>query len=422
MRPMVGLLVACLVGLHPASAEDSRVRLLQAAPSLGTVDVFLDGRAVAEDLGYGVLGDYQPITAAVHNFKAARHGTDQFLDDRDAEFEPGMSYTVVLVPRGEGAQFLRIRDPLENPSVGRCLVRGVNLAFGTGVLELVPQGDPKLASLAYRQASRPVDWLAEPTTWLFRTTDRETLLTIDRVPLTAGRSYTFYLLGQPGGRDQAGLTILVDAQSATESQPQPAEPSAGAAPKLRVINLSTGAKQLNLDFAGKPLAQHLAFGAGTEYVSVPSGEQQLAADTGLGQASETYRLDQTDTYSVVAYDPAPHPSLWILADGSTPQDPTRALLRVVHTVQALGPLQVSADDRDEPLVKALDPITSSGYVPVRAGQPLRLRFQPVSETTVLRTVEFTPEANATFTLFVASRESDQDQAPVLSLKLFRDGQ
>src|SRR5437899_11729884 len=75
--PCALLALLLLLGTQalPASAESpSFIRLVDASPDVGTVDVFVDGAKFLGNARFANVTDYRPLSAGHHNVQAALIG------------------------------------------------------------------------------------------------------------------------------------------------------------------------------------------------------------------------------------------------------------------------------------------------------------------------------------------------------------
>lgn len=90
----------------------ARVRVIHAAPELGTPDLLVDGRRVAQKLAFGKATPYLTLSPGRHDIAAARAGSTDALLRLDGVRFRGDTTTnaIVIGTRGEPARVITLRD------------------------------------------------------------------------------------------------------------------------------------------------------------------------------------------------------------------------------------------------------------------------------------------------------------------------
>ncbi|MBI2297962.1 MAG: DUF4397 domain-containing protein [Armatimonadetes bacterium] len=418
-------LLASAVLTEPSAA----VRVLHAAPGAGAVDVFVDGTAAVQAAAYGTFSPWVALRPGAHNFKAAAAGADTFLDDRDADFAADTRYTIALVTRGEGVAFLRLPEPVGPAPEAGVLLRAVHLASRAPAAQFLLQGDPVVATLAYGQATRAVTRPAGPAVVVFRAAGGEPLARLEGERLEPHSVVTAWLLGEPGGTGETGLRVLLD--QAPWQPPAPAGPAAGqlptappkpdVLPRLRLANLSPGAPPMDADLDGHAVARGLAYGRFTDYQPMPLDAARLTAKVGEVARELAVELYPGQSFTVLLFDPPGHPSLWLLNDDPRYIDPQAANLRVVHTAQGVGAVDVAVAGEADPLARGLPCGGLTEYRSVPAGRPLQVEVRPTETGTLLRALNWIATPGATYTILIVGDARGGEGNAGLSLRVVQDG-
>ena len=100
------------------AAGRGRLRVIHAAPELGSPEIRLGGRAIASRLGFGDATPYRSVEPGTRELSAARPtGDGEALVSQDAAVPAGTASTAVLLgTRGERARFLLLADGAVTPS------------------------------------------------------------------------------------------------------------------------------------------------------------------------------------------------------------------------------------------------------------------------------------------------------------------
>jgi len=129
------LMVVCgavlvLIGAAlPAAAQTdaARVRVVHAAEQVPAVDVFLDGKAVLENVGFVSVSNYLEVPAGAHKVALAPtgQGEAEALITKDVTVEAGKAYTVAGLGRDD-ARLEVYNDDLSVPEAGKARVRTIH--------------------------------------------------------------------------------------------------------------------------------------------------------------------------------------------------------------------------------------------------------------------------------------------------------
>lgn len=160
-----GLLVAIFfiaVQVIPASAHSTGsadstafVRIIHAAPDVGTVDVFVDGNKMLSNFQYGTVTGYVPLPNGQHKVQVALigKGVNASVITQMINMQAGQVYTVAALGTMATGFSLQVFTD-NNVVVGNTAkVRVYHLSPGTGDVSVSESGSTVVNSLAYQQAS-----------------------------------------------------------------------------------------------------------------------------------------------------------------------------------------------------------------------------------------------------------------------------
>jgi hypothetical protein len=154
--------------------DHSKVRVVQASPDAPNVDVAVDGKTVATNLGFGSVSPasgYLTVTAGNRKVEVRTTGTTTDLINSNVSFGSGKEYTTIASgfvtppsnPNVVGIAAVVLTDDNSAPASGNVKLRVVHDAPGNGVpisldvYIVAPGGDtsgsPTISNLAYGQAS-----------------------------------------------------------------------------------------------------------------------------------------------------------------------------------------------------------------------------------------------------------------------------
>lgn len=149
------------------AGENARLRIYQASPDAGAVDVAWHGMALADGLAFEEQAHYRPVPSGGGRLSLVSSGDRGALADRRIHLAPGKDYTVVVAglrrgDGGSGVNPLLYRDVNAAPPAGSARLRIIDVA--TGVPDTVsvavtapadPFGVPQLPSLGFGQPAAP---------------------------------------------------------------------------------------------------------------------------------------------------------------------------------------------------------------------------------------------------------------------------
>jgi Domain of unknown function (DUF4397) len=94
-------------------AGTARVRVIHAAPELGSPNVVVDGKTVARGFRFGAISPYFALTPGKHSFAAMRPKVSMpVLSASDVPLAAGSATTILVVgTRGQKTRFVLTHDP-----------------------------------------------------------------------------------------------------------------------------------------------------------------------------------------------------------------------------------------------------------------------------------------------------------------------
>ncbi|HET9922196.1 MAG TPA: DUF4397 domain-containing protein [Ktedonobacteraceae bacterium] len=165
MVVMVGLFGS---GSRSAFADTpSFVRIIHASPFVGTADVFLDGKKILSDFGFGTVTGYVTIPPGPHKVQISLigKGIGASVITQTLSVSPGVAYTVAAIgdkPNALGLQAF-VDDNRLQPGLTK--VRFYHLSPGTGSYNVSEGGKQVVQGLSYQSASTYVS--VQPGSYTF---------------------------------------------------------------------------------------------------------------------------------------------------------------------------------------------------------------------------------------------------------------
>jgi hypothetical protein len=345
------------------SMGNGNVRVAHVSPNAPNVDVYVDGSAVLEDVGFGTVSQYLEVPAGDRQVEITAAG------DPDASVFSGAvpvaadtDYTVAALGEvGDAAD--RSFDPLiledDNSAPGNdtARVRLVHASPDAPSVDvtLASNGDAVFDGVAYADAST-VEVPAGDYTLEVRgdteSNDGEVVAEFD-VSLSGGQVYTAFAAGYLSADDDPADTPfeLVVAQDTGGMESE--EPA-----NLRVAHVSPNAPNVDVYVDGSAVLEDVAFGAVSGYLELEAGthtvEITAAGDPDTSVFEGEVTLEAGADYTVAAAgevgDMADEPfePLVLEDDNSDPGSDT-ARLRAVHVSPDAPAVDVTVESTGDAL-------------------------------------------------------------------------
>lgn len=314
--PTVGAVPQSLGG--PTSS--ARIRIVQAAPQSGALDIYLEQALVASRLGHGAYTNPTSVAAGVYYLQAVPAGarpSTQVLADTTATLEPEGSYLILVSGTAETLNFAVFQEDLSPipPNQAR-------LAFLHAVPRGVPiqpyiddQPYPEVLDFGQASAGYPVE---AGRRQLSVTSGDSTIATLDAT-LAPQHMYTAVLIGQVGGGNEQILLFNTPTRMVGQVRFIHAAPNTPAA----TIYLDDKLLEEAVSFRAATTWQDFAPRAYTARVEIAGAEGGLPIETrfnlGANQAIEVLLLEDRGT-----------PALRVYAHSTAPTPPQTARLVVVN--------------------------------------------------------------------------------------------
>ncbi|MDR6225127.1 DUF4397 domain-containing protein [Desmospora profundinema] len=188
--------------------ERTRVRILHASPGTAQVNVNIDGRRLATNLGYGNASNYIDLPPRTYRVEVFRRG-EPVLQER-VTLEAGNVYTLAAVNRPRQLELLTIVDDPEVEQ-GKVHLRFGHLSPDTPTVDVTISENIMYPDVRFKEVTRYLT--VHPATEeveVFIDDRRQKILTVPRVTFQANQAYSAYLIGLSQGRPRLNLLLLRD--------------------------------------------------------------------------------------------------------------------------------------------------------------------------------------------------------------------
>ena len=197
------LALLLLLGTHalPVSAESpSFIRIVNASPDVGTVDVFVDGKKFLGNETYASVTDYLQLPAGQHSVQVALigKGIGARVITQKLSVQSGTAYTVAATGTRATGFSVQVFVDDNLMASGMAKFRIYQLSPGTGPLNVTGTGNTNIRALSYTQASNYLKLPAGPYTFTVSASQPAFSLP-DQVTLKINTVTSIFIFGIPHG-------------------------------------------------------------------------------------------------------------------------------------------------------------------------------------------------------------------------------
>ena len=213
--------LACVCGLSGCQAVNgatstsiAELRIMDATPDAGGLDIYSGSTAIAYNLGFGTITSYVPAAPSTYTFSADSAGTKTALTSVRATLGTGKQYTLLISNIAASIQSQVLTDQSQPAPSGQIALRFLDEAVSPGAIDLylVPSGstlakvNPLQTALVF---GTNTGYLDVPTgTYTLYVVTSGTVIATTTVPLYTGASTTY-----PAG--SARTVLILDQQIVT---------------------------------------------------------------------------------------------------------------------------------------------------------------------------------------------------------------
>jgi hypothetical protein len=180
------------------------VRLINAVPDAGGLDVSVDGKRVWKRSAFRSSTGYQAISSGTYPVKIDAAGLGTTLLTKSLSLEKRQDYTLLALGPSQNSETRVQMLPDEKPAhleAGKASIRLVNAAPGTHGLDLVVNTIVGVKSVAYGEHSAPLVLASGSYDLQLAAADTpEMLVGPVSLNLEPGKSYTLIAMGRTGNQ------------------------------------------------------------------------------------------------------------------------------------------------------------------------------------------------------------------------------
>src|SRR6266702_3136644 len=182
--------------LHASAESLSFIRIVDASPDVGTVDVFVDGARFLSNAQYGSVTDYLQLSAEHHRVQVALigKGIGASVIAQALSVQAGTAYTVVALGTKSTGYSLKVFVDNNLMTVGMAKVRFYDLSPRAYSLSIATGGLTIPGALSYTQASNYLKLPAGLYTFMV-SASRPSFSLLDQVTLKTNMVSSIFIVG-----------------------------------------------------------------------------------------------------------------------------------------------------------------------------------------------------------------------------------
>ena len=209
-------LLAILMASGCGSGSSTKLRVVNASPNQGNLDVLLDGKSVATMLGYINATDYLSTTSGSRHLQLEQTGTTTIAMDRTIALGSGTDTTFILTNTINNLGELTLTDEITAPTGGE--LRLVHVAPGLGAVDVYVLSEgidinnissPTISNFSFQTVSNYLTLPVGSYHVYFTPLGNKSFAYISAGPisLTAGQVRTVLALNDPSGIGYTSVTL-----------------------------------------------------------------------------------------------------------------------------------------------------------------------------------------------------------------------
>lgn len=323
MLSWVMLVLVFLLGASVFAQTPSQLRVAHLSPDAPTVDVWVDGNRVLQNVAFKGVSNYLSLPAGSYRLQVSPAGAaTPIVIDATVMLEAGKAYTAAatgLLGANDLKPLVLVDDLGLDPAKAK--VRFVHTSPDAPAVDIAVKNGPVLfGNVKFREAGNYLSVDAGKYDLEVRLAGTNTVaLELAGVELIAGTNYSVFAVGQASNNTLAALPVI----------------DQGTA-QVRVGHLSPDAPAVDIWVNGDRVLQNVAFKTLSDYLNLSAGEYRIQVSP-AGVATPividaTVALEANKAYTVAATGLLGANDLkpLVLVDDRT-ADNQKAKVRFVHT-------------------------------------------------------------------------------------------
>ncbi|HET9660979.1 MAG TPA: DUF4397 domain-containing protein [Thermomicrobiales bacterium] len=389
---------------------DASVRFVHASPDAPAVDVIVDGAVVASDLAFGQATDALSVSPDEHQLQIVPTGQDASSAVVDTTLDPDSGTTYIVAVSGllkdiEAKVYDVHKDDLDT---GQSRLRLINLSpEDTSVDFYVTGGDELFDDLDFGTASDYTDLDTGSYDFEVRPHDQETAsLSIPGFEVGDGNAYDLLLIGAAADNTLSVVPLTTPVSTPCSTVLGSGTPGDAC---VRVIHASPDAPAVDIYVNGSKVVENLAYGAGTDFAPLPSGDDREIQIVPTGSSVDDAIFDTTvdlgpgKAYDVVAVGMADDIDAIVENVDLSAIPEGQARVRVMHAAPDVDGVDVVVTDGPE-LFTGVEFKDTTDYQVIDAGTyDIQVKQ---GDDVLIRVQDLTLEAGQVYDILAIGRSDD----------------
>ncbi len=204
-----------IIPIIPGVTSFSYIRYLNANPSQGAVDVYINGRKVASYLNYRAFTEYMKAFPGYYRIVVFKAGTRRNpISVSQINVIANRIYTAAFIDTGMTTEWQLITDNTRVLNQNRAFVRFIQLSYSAPLMDIYVDNRLVLSDLDFQEVSRYLSIAPGNRDLKLKVaTTNRTILQDPNMYLRAGNSYSVYIVGDMASR--MGLQVLIPLEGTT---------------------------------------------------------------------------------------------------------------------------------------------------------------------------------------------------------------
>jgi hypothetical protein len=200
-----------------SSSSGTRIRMVNAMPDEGSLDLLIDTKSAVTSVGYGAASSYISVSSGSRQLQVEATGTTTILIDRTDSISSGKSYSLASLNFSFNPSSILLTDDTTSPASGNFRLRVVNASPGMGPQDVYVVTDgtditsvsPTFSGMGFGDSSSYTELTAGDYRVIF-TVPNQKFSNLDSGKLTfaSGQVRTVLGLNNPSGGFES--TLLTD--------------------------------------------------------------------------------------------------------------------------------------------------------------------------------------------------------------------
>jgi hypothetical protein len=195
-------------------AKSSRIRFFHASPDAPGVDIYVDGKKVAEGVDYQGVSDYIAITPGRHRVQAFPYGKQVgAVIDTTFNAKPHQSYTVAAAGFLRDIRPIFVEDEPKKTKPGFARLKVVHLMPEAPAVDVtLPSGKILIGHLTYKEKSNYLQVTPGTRDLQLRVAGRKDIvLSVPKIRFDPNVTYTLYVIGSTSAGQKLSSELLPEA-------------------------------------------------------------------------------------------------------------------------------------------------------------------------------------------------------------------